>query len=95
MENDKKALAECFWLEISKAIANSQSVKDCLHSMKDMGMVEFLTRHDYILDGRLLIKRILDEPNRRVTGYGRPEDSHPRCHDISRNLIQNFEIFLN
>ena len=95
MENDKKALAECFWLEISKAIVNSQNVKDCLHSMKDQGMVEFLTRHDYILDGRVLIQRILDEPNRRVTGHGTTEDWHQRCNGVSQNLVQNFQIFLN
>ena len=95
MENDKQALAECFWLEISKAIVNSQNVKDCLHSMKDMGMVEFLTRHDYILDGRLLIKRILDAPNIRVTGHDTSEDSKQRCNEVTKNLIQNFEISLN
>ena len=50
MDKDKKQLAECLWLEINKAIVNSKSVKDYLQFLEEEGMIDFLSKHDFILD---------------------------------------------
>ena len=42
MEKDKKEMANYLWLEINKAIVNSQNVKNCLHLMAEMDMIDFL-----------------------------------------------------
>ena len=95
MDKDKKEMAEYLWLEINKAIVNSQNVKDCLHTLKDMGMIDFLSRHDFILDGKLLIKRILEEPNIRVSEDRPVADSKQKYVDVTKKLIHNFKLSLN
>jgi hypothetical protein len=60
-ERDKKELAEFLWLEINRAIINSNSVRNCLKILKQMDMLDFLCQHDYILDGKKLVEKLLDE----------------------------------
>ena len=95
MKKDNKEMAECLWLEINKAIVNSQNVKDCLHLLKEMGMIDYLSRHDFILDGKLLIKRILEEPNIRVTEGNPAKDSNQKYVDITKNLTHDAYLSLN
>jgi hypothetical protein len=69
-ERNKKELAEFLWLEINRAIINSNSVRNCLKILKQMDMLDFLCQHDYILDGKKLVERLLDESKR----LDEPED---------------------
>ena len=69
-ERDKKELAEFLWLEINRAIINSNSVRNCLKILKQMNMLDFLCQHDYILDGKKLVDKLLDESQKLDT----PED---------------------
>ncbi|MDH5763139.1 MAG: hypothetical protein OEZ51_09160 [Nitrospinota bacterium] len=61
-ERNKKELAEFLWLEINRAIINSNNVRNCLKILKEMNMLDFLCQHDYILDGKKLVEKLLDEP---------------------------------
>ncbi len=70
-ERNKKELAEFLWLEINRAIINSNSVRNCLKILKQMDMLDFLCQHDYILDGKKLVEKLLDESPR----LDEPEDS--------------------
>ncbi len=63
-ERNKKELAEFLWLEINRAIINSNSVRNCLKILKQMDMLDFLCQHDYILDGKKLVEKLLDEPRK-------------------------------
>jgi len=45
-ERNKKGLAEFLWLEINRAIINSNSVRNCLKILKQMDMLDFLYQHD-------------------------------------------------
>jgi hypothetical protein len=69
-ERNKKELAEFLWLEINRAIINSNSVRNCLKILKQMDMLDFLCQHDYILDGKKLVEKLLDEPQ----NLDEPED---------------------
>jgi hypothetical protein len=60
-EKNKKELAEFLWLEINRAIINSSNVRNCLNILKQMDMLDFLCQHDYILDGKKLVDKLLDE----------------------------------
>jgi len=73
-ERNKKELAEFLWLEINRAIINSNNVRNCLNILKQMDMLDFLCQHDYILDGKKLVEKLLDEPLRREEGARRDED---------------------
>lgn len=61
-ERNKKELAEFLWLEINRAIINSSNVRNCLKILQQMDMLDFLCQHDYILDGKKLVEKLLDEP---------------------------------
>ena len=74
-ERNKKELAEFLWLEINRAIINSNSVRNCLNILKQMDMLEFLCEHDYILDGKKLVEKLLDEPYNLDESENIPEDS--------------------
>ena len=76
-ERDKKELAEFLWLEINRAIINSNSVRNCLKILKQMNMLDFLCQHDYILDGKKLVEKLLDESQKLDTPEedDAPEDS--------------------
>ena len=63
-EHNKKELAEFLWLEINRAIINSNNVRNCLKILKQMDMLDFLCQHDYILDGKKLVEKLLDEPRK-------------------------------
>ena len=63
-ERNKKELAEFLWLEINRAIINSNSVRNCLKILKQMDMLDFLCQHDYILDGKKLVEKLMDEPEK-------------------------------
>ena len=63
-ERNKKELAEFLWLEINRAIINSNSVRNCLKILKQMDMLDFLCQHDYILDGKKLVEKLLDDPQK-------------------------------
>ena len=72
-ERNKKELAEFLWLEINRAIINSNNVRNCLKILKQMDMVDFLCQHDYILDGKKLVEKMLDEPQNDETSEN-PEE---------------------
>ena len=64
-ERNKKELAEFLWLEINRAIINSSNVRNCLKILEQMDMLDFLCQHDYILDGKKLVDKLLDETSNR------------------------------
>ncbi len=68
-DRNKKELAEFLWLEINRAILNSNNVRNCLKILEQMDMLDFLCQHDYILDGKKLVEKLLDEP------AGNPDNS--------------------
>ena len=70
-ERNKKELAEFLWLEINRAIINSNNVRNCLKILKQMDMLDFLCQHDYILDGKKLVEKLLDES---TTDLDEPEE---------------------
>ena len=76
-ERNKKELAEFLWLELNRAIINSNSVRNCLKILKQMDMLDFLCQHDYILDGKKLVEKLLDEPQKtdEPVTEDAPEDS--------------------
>ena len=74
-ERNKKELAEFLWLEINRAIINSNSVRNCLKILKQMDMLDFLCQHDYILDGKKLVEKLLDEPEKMDESEDVPENS--------------------
>jgi len=80
-ERDKKELAEFLWLEINRAIINSNSVRNCLKILKQMNMLDFLCQHDYILDGKKLVEKLLDESQK----LDMPEDD-----DIPEDSMEMF-----
>jgi len=95
MGKNKKEMAECLWLEINKAIVNSKNVKDYLLLMEEQGMIEFLSSHDFILDGRLLVQRILKDSHIGVAEGNTLADLHQKNVYITKNLIQIFQPCLN
>ena len=74
-ERNKKELAEFLWLEINRAIINSNSVRNCLKILKQMDMLDFLCQHDYILDGKKLVDKLLDESQNLDIPEDIPKDS--------------------
>jgi len=74
-ERNKKELAEFLWLEINRAIINSNSVRNCLKILKQMDMLDFLCQHDYILDGKKLVEKLLDESQNLDIPEDMPEES--------------------
>jgi hypothetical protein len=82
-DRNKKELAEFLWLEINRAIINSNSVRNCLKILKQMDMLDFLCQHDYILDGKKLVDKLLDDPQ----GLNELEDS---SEDSSDNPMEMF-----
>ena len=74
-DRNKKELAEFLWLEINRAILNSNNVRNCLKILKQMDMLDFLCQHDYILDGKKLVEKILGEPRQLDEPVGNPENS--------------------
>ncbi|MDH5790411.1 MAG: hypothetical protein OEZ27_07450 [Nitrospinota bacterium] len=74
-ERNKKELAEFLWLEINRAIINSNNVRNCLKILKQMDMLDFLCQHDYILDGKKLVEKLLDES----TNLDEPEETLGDC----------------
>jgi hypothetical protein len=75
-ERNKKELAEFLWLEINRAIINSNNVRNCLKILKQMDMLDFLCQHDYILDGKKLVEKLLDESQAlEIPENNSPEDS--------------------
>ena len=74
-ERNKKELAEFLWLEINRAIINSNSVRNCLKILKQMDMLDFLCQHDYILDGKKLVEKLLDESQQLDLPEDVPEES--------------------
>jgi len=74
-ERNKKELAEFLWLEINRAIINSNNVRNCLKILKQMDMLDFLCQHDYILDGKKLVEKLLDDPQNLDDAEDAPEGS--------------------
>ncbi len=85
-DQNKKELAEFLWLEINRAILNSNNVRNCLKILQQMDMLDFLCQHDYILDGKKLVEKLLNEPRRLDKPVGNTEnfESH---HDIAMEMI--------
>jgi len=88
-------MAECLWLEINKAIVNSKNVKDYLLLMEEQGMIDFLSSHDFILDGRLLVQRILKDSHIGVAEGNTLADLQQKNVYITKNLIEIFKPCLN
>ncbi len=74
-DQNKKELAKFLWLEINRAILNSNNVRNCLKILRQMDLLEFLCQHDYILDGKKLVEKLLDEPRRLDEPGENPEFS--------------------
>ena len=55
-EESKKEMAETVWMEINRAIINSDRVRYCLNSMKEKNILDYLCEHDFLLDGKKLIE---------------------------------------
>ncbi len=62
-EQSKKEMAQELWMEINRAIITSSRVRDSLNCMKEKGILDYLCEHDFLLDGKQLIKKMLDEPS--------------------------------
>ena len=60
-DHNKKEMAEELWMEINRAIINSNRVRDSLNSMKEKGILDYLCEHDFLLDGKKLIEKLLNE----------------------------------
>jgi len=90
---NKKELAEFLWLEINRAIINSNSVRNCLKILKQMDMLDFLCQHDYILDGRKLVEKLLDEPRREEDPVGNPEIPAERHEDFMEMILEGEDAF--
>lgn len=86
-DRNKKELAEFLWLEINRAIINSNSVRNCLKILKQMDMLDFLCQHDYILDGRKLVEKLLDEPPREEDSIGSPESPAEHYEDFMETIL--------
>jgi len=98
MENlSKEELAEYLWLEINKAIIESDKVKKCMQLMKQLEMVEFLSKHDYILDGKILVEKLL-KASRDLPEEGRDskvEKLDKNSEEFHRQMLQNYKINFN
>lgn len=99
----KKELAEFLWLEINKAILNSTSVKNCLKILERMDMIDFLSEHDYVLDGRKLVEKILDQQvdgdtakaeNTFITEDTSSDLKKP-AGDITKRVLDEYQFSLN
>jgi hypothetical protein len=77
-ERNKKELAEFLWLEINRAIINSSNVRNCLKILKQMDMLDFLCQHDYILDGKKLVEKLLDDS----TNLDAPEETTSEDYSV-------------
>jgi hypothetical protein len=86
-ERNKKELAEFLWLEINRAIINSNNVRNCLKILKQMDMLDFLCQHDYILDGKKLVEKLLDES----TDLDEPEET---LGDYSMDMVMEEEAMV-
>jgi hypothetical protein len=62
-DHGKKEMAEALWMEINRAIINSNRVRDCLNAMKEKDILGYLCKHNFLLDGKKLIEEMLDEPH--------------------------------
>lgn len=93
-ERNKKELAEFLWLEINRAIINSNSVRNCLKILKQMDMLDFLCQHDYILDGKKLVEKLLDEPMQsdesEVVPEDGPEDSMAMFMEMEEEAVSPY-----
>ena len=85
-ERNKKELAEFLWLEINRAILNSNNVRNCLKILQQMDMLDFLCQHDYILDGKKLVEKILDQP-RRLDAPAENTENFESHHDYAMEMI--------
>ena len=79
-EQSKREMAEALWMEINRAIINSNRVRDSLISMKEKDILDYLCEHDFLLDGKKLIKEILDES--------------PQSNKSENKLRESVEMFL-
>ena len=86
-DRNKKELAEFLWLEINRAIINSNNVRNCLKILKQMDMLDFLCQHDYILDGKKLVEKLLDES----TDLDEPEET---LGDYSMDMVMEEEAMV-
>ena len=96
-DQNKKELAEFLWLEINRAILNSNNVRNCLKILKQMDMLDFLCQHDYILDGKKLVEKILDEPRRPDEQAGNSENSESHLDNDMEMILEGEKAvhFLN
>ena len=75
-EQNKKKMAAALWKEINRAIVNSSRVRDSLNSMKEQVM----------LDGKKLIKEILEEPRQL-------DEQENKLHESVRMFLEDQEQF--
>jgi hypothetical protein len=74
-EQSKKEMAQELWKEINRAIINSSRVRDSLNCMKEKGILDYLCEHDFLLDGKQLIKKMLDEPRQLDESENKRQES--------------------
>ena len=85
-DQSKKEMAEALWAEINRAIVNSNRVRDCLHSMKEKDILDYLCEHDFLLDGRKLINEMLNEPEQI--------DEPQKIDESQKKLRTSLDMFL-
>ena len=74
-EHSKKEMAQELWMEINRAIITSSRVRDSLNCMKEKGILDYLCEHDFLLDGKQLIKKMLDEPSQLDESENKQQES--------------------
>ena len=87
-DRNKKELAEFLWLEINRAILNSNNVRNCLKILEQMDMLDFLCQHDYILDGKKLVEKLLDEPRRLDEPAGNTENFESSPDNAMKMILE-------
>lgn len=63
-DQSKNEMAEALWIEIRRAIVDSNRVRDCLNAMKEKDTANDLGEHDLLLDTKKLIEQMQVETHR-------------------------------
>jgi hypothetical protein len=57
-EESKRKLIEFLWVEINRAIINSQEVKSCIKILQDLDLLDHVEDYNLVLDVKALIELI-------------------------------------
>jgi hypothetical protein len=55
-EDFKRKSVECLWIEINRAILDSQKVKSCIKMLKDLDLLDYVGGYNLALDVKALIE---------------------------------------